>query len=128
MSAVTRIGIALLLALASVIAPAQATETDKEFVAFLARWRDAITAHEADSVARMTQVPFLYEGRGHDREGMTRVVVPALLTSDIRRCLRTAPPLREDDRYVLACAPYLFYFGRVDGQWRWVEFAADGEG
>lgn len=50
------------------------------------------------------------------------------MTPEVRRCLRTAPPLREDDRSVLACAPYLFYFGRVDGQWRWVEFAADGEG
>ena len=59
---------------------------------------------------------------------VARSVVPALLTADVRRCLRTAPPLREDDRYVLSCVPYLFYFGRVDGQWRWMEFAADGEG
>ena len=28
----------------------------------------------------------------------------------------------------LACAPYQFHLGRVDGEWRWVEFAADGEG
>lgn len=128
MSGVTRIGIAMLLAVASVMAPTQAADADTEFAAFLSRWRDAVAANEADSVARMTQVPFLYEGHGHDREGVTRVVVPALLTSDVRRCLRTAAPVREDDRHVVFCTPYLFYFARVDGQWRWVEFAADGEG
>lgn len=75
----------------------------------------------------MTQAPFLYEGRGRDREGVARVTVPALMTPEVRRCLRTAVPVREDDRHVLFCAPYLFYFAQVDGQWRWVEFTADGE-
>ena len=64
----------------------------------------------------------------HVDAGVAREVVPALLTVEVRHCLRTAAPLREDDRYVLSCAPYQFHLGRVDGEWRWVEFAADGEG
>ena len=118
----------LLLAFACGTAAAHPVDAEADFGAFLARWREAIVANDAVAIAGMTQVPFLFESAPLDRAGVARAVVPALLTADVRRCLRTAPPLREDDRYVLACAPYLVYFGRVDGQWRWVEFAADGEG
>ncbi len=115
-------------AFVSAVPSARAVDAGTEFGAFLLRWRAAVIADDADAVARLAQVPFLFEGRGHDRESMKQRVVPALLTAEVRRCLRTAAPLREDDRYVLSCAPYLFYLGRVDGQWRWVEFAADGKG
>ena len=118
----------LLLALACGIAAAHRVDADADFGAFLARWREAVAANDATAIAKMTQVPFLFESEPRDRADVARTVVPALLTADVRRCLRTARPLREDDRYVLSCAPYLFYLGRVDGQWRWVEFAADGEG
>ncbi|KRA46259.1 hypothetical protein [Pseudoxanthomonas sp. Root630] len=123
-----RTSIALLLVFACGIAEARPVDADADFSAFLSRWREAIVANDAEAVAGMTQVPFLFEGEPRDRADVARTVVPALLTSDVRRCLHTAPPLREDDRYVLSCVPYLFYLGRIDGQWRWVEFAADGEG
>ena len=86
-----------------------------------------VTLWEGHSI-RGSGLPFLFEGRDHAREGVAREVVPALLTVEVRHCLRTAAPLREDDRYVLSCVPYQFHLGRVDGEWRWVEFAADGEG
>ncbi|MFT3667020.1 MAG: hypothetical protein QM795_00105 [Pseudoxanthomonas sp.] len=127
MSRVKRMGFAMWLALAGIVAPVLARDADADFAAFLARWRAAVAANDADAIARMTQAPFLYEGRGRDREGVARVAVPALMTPEVRRCLRTAVPVREDDRHVLFCAPYLFYFAQVDGQWRWVEFTADGE-
>ncbi|PPJ41692.1 hypothetical protein C0063_15400 [Pseudoxanthomonas sp. KAs_5_3] len=110
------------------IAAARPVDAEADFGAFLSRWREAVVANDAEAIAGMAQVPFLFESEPHDRADVARSVVPALLTADVRRCLRTAPPLREDDRYVLSCAPYLFCFGRVDGQWRWMEFAADGEG
>ena len=119
---------ALLLVFACGIAAAQPVDAEADFGAFLSRWREAAVANDADAIAGMAQVPFLFESEPRDRADVARMVVPALLTADVRRCLRTAPPLREDDRYVLSCVPYLFYFGRVDGQWRWMEFAADGEG
>lgn len=127
MSGAMRMAIAMLLAFAGVVAPVRASDADADFAAFLSRWREAVATNDAEAVASLTQVPFLFESEPRDRQAVARTVVPALLTADVRRCLRTAMPLREDDRYVLSCAPYLFYLGRVDGQWRWVEFAADGE-
>lgn len=126
MSGAMRVAVAILLAFV-VVAPLSASDADPDFAAFLSRWRGAVATNDAEAVASLAQVPFLFESEPRDRRAVTRTVVPALLTADVRRCLRTAIPLREDDRYVLSCAPYLFYLGRVDGQWRWVEFAADGE-
>ena len=123
-----RVVTALAFAFVSTLPSARAGDADTEFDAFLARWRAAGAANDVDAVVAMTRLPFLFEGRDHAREGMAREVVPALLTVEVRHCLRTAAPLREDDRYVLSCAPYQFHLGRVDGEWRWVEFAADGEG
>ncbi len=103
-------------------------EADAEFTAFLRTWRSAAERNDAAALAAMAQVPFLFEGREHDRDGIARTVVPALFTPAVRRCLRSVAPLNEDGRHVLSCAPYLFYLERIDGRWRWVEFAADGEG
>jgi hypothetical protein len=35
--------------------------------------------------------------------------------------------LAADDRLVIFCAPYGFYFGRTARGWRLIEFMADGE-
>lgn len=101
---------------------------DAEFAAFLRAWRSAAERNDATALATMAQVPFLFEGHEHDRDGIAHTVVPALFTPAVRRCLRSVAPLSEDGRHVLSCAPYLFYLERIDGRWRWVEFAADGEG
>ena len=93
-----RVVTALALAFFSALTSARAADADTEFDAFLARWRAAVAANDVDAVVAMTRLPFLFEGRDHAREGMAREVVPALLTVEVRHCLRTAAPLREDDR------------------------------
>jgi len=99
-----------------------------DFAAFLRAWRSAVERHDATAIAAMAHTPFLFEGREHDRAGVAETVVPALLAPAVRRCLASAPPVEEDGRYVLDCLPYLFYLERIDGRWRWADFAADGEG
>ena len=114
--------VAVLLALSTATAHA-----DDGFAAFLTQWREALARRDAVALAALAQTPFLFDGRAHDQAGVARVVVPALITDDVRACLLCAAPVPEDDRQVLFCAPYAFYLGRVAGRWRWVEFAADGE-
>ena len=93
-----RVVTALAFAFVSTLPSARAGDADTEFDAFLARWRAAVAANDVDAVVAMTRLPFLFEGREHAREGVAREVVPALLTVEVRHCLRTAAPLREDDR------------------------------
>ena len=53
--------------------------------------------------------------------------MPELFPSAVRRCLAASLPILEDDRYVIFCTPYAFYFGRVGSEFRLLEFMADGE-
>ncbi len=114
--------VALLLAVSMATARA-----DDGFAVFMTQWREALVRRDAVALASLAQTPFLFDGRAQDEAGVARVVVPALITDEVRACLLDAVPVAEDDRQVLFCAPYAFYLGRVAGRWRWVEFAADGE-
>ena len=88
-------------------------------------WRAALRANDPQALARVTVLPFLYEGRPLDGAQFAAQAAPPLFTPARRRCLQAAAPQAEGERRVLWCAPYAFYFTRVDGAWRLVEFAAD---
>jgi len=114
---------AALLALAPVAAPVAGEATFDEY---LQAFRGALAADDRAALASLTQLPFLYEGQGLDAAGF-RQAIPELFTPAVRRCLAQARPIAEDDRYVLFCSPYGFYFGRTADGYRLIEFMADGE-
>ena len=100
---------------------------DPAFEAFLPRFRAAAADGDAVSLADMTRLPFLYEGKPRDRTAFIRIV-PILFDARVGRCLATARPLAEDGAQVVFCPPLAFYFRRgADGRYRLDEFAADGE-
>jgi len=98
-----------------------------DFAGFLARFRAAVNAQDRAAVASLTRLPFLFEGRELDRAGFERAV-PRLFAAAQRRCLAKESAQPEGDRLVVFCSPYAYYFGRAGGQYRFLEFAADGEG
>jgi len=114
---------AALLALAPVAAPVAGEATFDEY---LQAFRGALAADDRAALASLTQLPFLYEGQGLDAAGF-RQAIPELFTPAVRRCLAQARPIAEDDRYVLFCSPYGFYFGWTADGYRLIEFMADGE-
>jgi hypothetical protein len=107
-------------------APARAAE-DPALAPFLARFRAALARGDAGAVADLTRLPFLFESEPRDREGFVRVVFPALFSVPVLACLATAEPAPEEGRWVTSCGVYLFYFGRVGGEVRLLEFAVDPE-
>jgi hypothetical protein len=98
----------------------------ESFDAFFARFRAALATGRGADVAALVHVPFLYEGRQLDTAGVTRIV-PTLFPAAVKRCLASAKAIPEDDRQVVFCKPYAFYFGREAGSYRLLEFGADGE-
>ena len=109
--------------------PTQAVARTETFAEFFTRFRVALASGRAADVAALTHTPFLYEGKQLDTAGFTRIV-PTLFTAAVKRCIATATPIPEDDRQVVFCKPYAFYFGRDaagKGGIRLLEFAADGE-
>jgi hypothetical protein len=106
--------------------PGAALAGDAGFEEFLHAFRRALADDDLATLASLTQLPFLYEGRNLDAAGFERAV-PELFTPEVRHCLAQARPVAEDDRLVIFCAPYGFYFGRTARGWRLIEFMADGE-
>jgi hypothetical protein len=43
----------------------------------------------------------------------------------VRKCFASAKVLKEGDLYEVFCAKKIFYFGEVDGGYRFTEFSAD---
>ncbi len=114
---------------ASDVAPAArstATAESETFEAFLIRFRAALKSGRAADVATFLRVPFLYEGRQLDAAGVV-TIVPGLFTPTVKRCLANVKTIAEEDRRVAFCRPYAFYFGRENGAYTLLEFAADGE-
>jgi hypothetical protein len=107
-------------------APARAAE-DPALARFLAAFRPAVARGDAAAVADLTQLPFLYESAPRDRDAFVGTVFPALFSEPVRTCLAKVEPAAEEERWVASCGPYLFYFGRVRGTMRLIEFAADPE-
>jgi hypothetical protein len=72
----------------------------------------------------MTKLPFLFDSKEHDRKGFIRIY-SRLFDRKVTRCFATAKVLKEDDLYEVFCAKRIFYFGKVDGKYRFVEFGVD---
>lgn len=115
-------GLAGLVAALCSVATAQPTPA---FDAFLKRFRAAVAANDAQAVADLTALPFLFDSVPRDRAGFVRIY-PELFTAKVRQCLQRAAPVAEDGQQVMFCAPYGFYFGVHGGDWKLVEFGADG--
>ena len=74
----------------------------------------------------MTKLPFLFDSKPRDHSGFQKIY-PALFDSKVRACFAKAKPVTEEDRFVIYCGRYIFYFGLVRGEFRFIEFAADPE-
>lgn len=109
---------ALACALLPVGAPAAAPDPTQP-------WRAAAARGDAQALADLTVLLFLYEGRALDRARFIARAVPGLFTPTVRRCLQHAPARAEDGALVLWCKPYGFYLREVNGAWRLADFVAD---
>lgn len=123
MSARSRLAAAALL-----LATAGAAGADDGFAAFHAGFRAAVARGDAQAVAALTRLPFLFEGRALDAAGFRREVWPALFAPALRRCWAQARALAEPGPggdYSLHCAPYALHFDAAGGRWQLREFSAD---
>ncbi|MFG6432840.1 hypothetical protein [Roseateles sp. LYH14W] len=115
----------VILAMASFAQCVMAMSADGK--AFVAQFREAAARPGSAALADLAELPFLFEGRAHQRRAFIDKVVPALFTPRVRQCLQQARPQPEGARFVLWCKPYAFYLGPVRGRWRLIEFGVDVE-
>jgi hypothetical protein len=112
--------IAAMLACMALPLPSRAASPDP-----IQAWRTAAVRGDAQALADLTVLPFLYGSRPLDRAQFVAQAVPGLFTPAVRRCLQRAPAQAEDGALVLWCKPYGFYLREVNGAWRLADFVAD---
>ncbi|MEP6920561.1 MAG: hypothetical protein ABI967_05500 [bacterium] len=113
----------LLLLISQQSVPGQAAR-DQEFKTFWPRFRSAVVNHDKEAIASMTKFPFLYESEERTRASFLKIQ-DQLFTRKIRKCFATAKPLKERDAYDVFCGGLIFYFGKSDGEYKFLEFGAD---
>jgi hypothetical protein len=72
----------------------------------------------------MTRFPFLFESRERSRNEFVRIQ-NRLFTRKIRKCFAAAKPQPEGEMYDVFCGALIFYFGRVDGEFKFLEFGVN---
>lgn len=85
------------------------------FRVFLQHFREALAQNDGEALSDLTRLPFLYQNRLRDRLDFINEVVYDLFDAKVSACLAKARPHHEDDRIVLYCSPYAFYFGHGPG-------------
>ena len=114
------ITIALLLLL--IASPAY---SQPSFSSFWTTFKAAIARNDKQAVAGLTKLPFLYDSKEQDHDGFIKIY-PQLFTRQIRRCIATAKPTKENENYDVFCGELIFYFGKdTDGKLKLLEFGVN---
>lgn len=106
--------------------PSTDTPIAQDFAAFRAQFGAAMTRGDAAATRNLVRFPFLFGGHEVEADEFDSLWM-SLFSTPLRPCLATAKPIVEDDRYVLFCGPYGYYFDRTASGWKLTEFGTDGE-
>ena len=112
------------LLLAPIDSAAQTKVHDQHFQSFWRKFKVAVAKNDKHAVASMTKLPFLFESQERTRAQFIKIY-NQLFDLKVRRCFATAKALREEDVYEVFCAKRIFYFGKVEGEYKLIEFGVD---
>jgi hypothetical protein len=94
------------------------------FGVFWRQFSQAVVEDKRQTVADLTQLPFLMDGIEHDRSAFLREY-PTLFTSAMRRCFKTVKPVHDLDGYSVVCGEQIFVFGLVNGRYLFTEIGVN---
>ena len=114
----------VLLLLIPIHSTAQTTDHNRHFQAVWRKFKVAVAKNDKQAVASMTKLPFLFEGKERTRAQFIKIY-NQLFDLRVRKCFATAKTLREEDLYEVFCAKKIFYFGKVEGDYKMIEFGVD---
>jgi len=118
-------------------APAQAPknavaspEVQKEFAAFIAKFRAALKANDSKAVAAMTKLPFMSHTDMHDAATFHEKVYKKDLTAKTRACLQREKAVYDrapdnSDNYFLFCGEEIFTFTKTPAGFLFTEIGVN---
>jgi hypothetical protein len=119
------------LAIAATTSPAQAqsakvpADLQKDYDAFIARFRVALKANDAGAVTEMTKLPF-YWGEMRDAAYFRKNLYARIFTAKTRNCLARGKGAYDrapngEDNFTLFCGENLFLFTKTPAGFRFAE-------
>ena len=93
----------------------------QSFPAFWAQFKAAVAKNDKAAVAEMTKFPF--DAGNHLSKADFLKQYESFFRQETRRCFSKAKPVKEDnrDRYLVFCGEDIFGFGKVNGQYRFID-------
>lgn len=119
------------LAIAAATFPAQAqsakvaADLQKDYDQFIAKFRVALKANDADAVTQMTKFPF-YSGEMRDAAYFRKNLYAKIFTAKTRNCLARGKGVYDrapngEDNFTLFCGENLFLFTKTPEGFRFAE-------
>jgi hypothetical protein len=99
-------------------------EDAQAFAAFWTKFKAAVAQRDKEAVASMTKLPFLFESQEHSKAGFIKIY-DQLIDRRVTKCLASAKPVQEGDLFEVFCGKNIFYFGKVEGEYKFLEFGTD---
>jgi len=99
---------------------------EAEFRQFIAGFRQALRANDANAVAALTRFPMLHNSDMHDQAAFQRATYRQIFTQRNRSCLQTVRPIYEKDglgadTFAIFCGDTRFIFTKQADGFRFAE-------
>lgn len=120
----TLFALALVLMIPAASAAQDKPSGSQTFAQFWTGFKAAVAKNDKETVASMTKLPFLFEGEERNKAGFI-AIYHKFFDPKLKRCIRTAKPLREGESYEVFCGELILYFSRVDGKFKLIEFGVN---
>ncbi|HEY0077305.1 MAG TPA: hypothetical protein VGB73_01575 [Pyrinomonadaceae bacterium] len=114
----------LLMTPTRLVAQKSTAQKSETFAAFFLRFKTAVARDDREAVASMTKLPFLLESRELDRAGFIKRY-RQLFDRKVKRCFANGKTIRDGDSFSLFCGETIFLFGKVEGQYRFLEIGVN---
>ena len=94
------------------------------FAPFWLQFKSAVARNDKEAVASMTKLPLMFENKERSRAEFIKIY-DLLFVREVRKCFANGKPVKDGDTYELFCGQQIFYFGRVDGEYKFLEFGVN---
>jgi hypothetical protein len=100
------------------------------FDRFIATFRAALKANDSAAIARMTRLPFAYDGTLRDAAQFRAKAYPHAFPAKTRACLQTGKAIYDrdqdkNDAYFIFCSQQIFVFTKTPAGFLFTDISAD---
>jgi len=99
-------------------------KVDNAGLQFWTKFKTAVAKNDKETVASMTRLPFLFQGRELAKPGFIQKF-DAIFSVRVKRCFAKATLVKEGDGFEVFCGQQIFLFEKVGAVYRFTEIGVN---